>query len=114
MTSPGQPPERSPRRRVPQGMSVALAIGRRPGLWVTALRQAQVLAAPGWWRRPPFLPLPDGAYLHFRLQTAYGGDGQGPVEPEDAVSYLQWCRATRQLLRRRRQSTAVQAVTQVA
>jgi hypothetical protein len=71
------------------------AVIRRPELWLTALRQTRVLARPGWWRRPPFLPLPSRAYLRFRLQTAYGGDGTGPIEGEDLVSYLRWCRAWR-------------------
>lgn len=69
------------------------AVARRPGLWVTALRQLRILAAPGWWRRPPFLPVPSREYLRFRLQTAYGGDGRGPVQPDDVISYLRWCRA---------------------
>jgi hypothetical protein len=71
------------------------AVVRRPGLWGTALRQAAVLAAPGWWRRPPFLPVPPPDYLRFRLQTAYGGDGSGPIEPDDLVTYLAWCKAWR-------------------
>ena len=50
-----------------------------------------VLARPGWWRRVPFLPLPDAAYLRFRMQTAYGGDGGSP-SAEDVVTYLRWCR----------------------
>ena len=48
---------------------------RHPSLWATAVRQALRLAAPGWWRRRPFLPLPAPDYLRFRLQTAYGGTG---------------------------------------
>jgi hypothetical protein len=71
------------------------AVVRRPSLWPTAARQALVLAAPGWWRRRPFLPLPTPAYLRFRLQTAYGGDGGGAPEPGDVVTYLHWCRELR-------------------
>ena len=69
------------------------AVLRRPGLWPVAVRQVVVLAAPGWWHRRPFLPLPDPAYLRFRLVTAYGGDGSRPPDPEDVVTYLAWCRA---------------------
>ena len=69
-----------------------MAVVRRPSLWATAVRQGLVLARPGWWRRRPFLPLPDGAYLRFRMQTAYGGDGRRPPEPADLVAYLHWCR----------------------
>ena len=63
-----------------------------PSLWPVALRQALVLAPPGWWRRRPFLPLPASDYLRFRMQTAYGGDGTQPPRPEDLAAYLRWCR----------------------
>ena len=66
---------------------------RHPDLWTTALRQVRVLARPGWWRRPPFLPVPDPEYLRFRLLTAYGGDGTAAPDPADLVAYLRWCRA---------------------
>jgi hypothetical protein len=48
------------------------------------------LARPGWWRRPPFLPLPDPDYVRFRLQTAYGSTGT--PAGDDLVAYLSWCR----------------------
>ncbi|HVW33706.1 MAG TPA: hypothetical protein VHL53_14300 [Acidimicrobiia bacterium] len=63
---------------------------RRPGLWPIALRQALRLARPGWWRRAPFLPLPDPDYVRFRLQTAYGPRGE--PAPADLAAYLHWCR----------------------
>jgi hypothetical protein len=63
----------------------------RPHLWATALRQAGRLARPGWWRRPPFLPIPDARYLAFRFETQYGADGR--ADPRDLVAYLEWCRA---------------------
>ena len=64
-----------------------LAVVVRPWLWGVVLR----LAAPGWWRRPPFLPLPDAAYLRFRSQTMYG-DAAAVPEPDDLLTYLRWCR----------------------
>jgi hypothetical protein len=69
-----------------------LAVAAHPSLWVTGARQALVLARPGWWRRSPFLPLPAPDYLRFRLETAYGGQGDRPIEPADLVAYLRWCR----------------------
>ena len=69
----------------------ALAVARRPRLWGVAVAQGLRLAAPGWWRRWPPLPLPDPAYLRFRLQTAYGDPERGPA-PGDVVAYLEWCR----------------------
>lgn len=70
----------------------------RPGLWTVAVRQWFVLARSGWWRRPPFLPVPDPAYLRFRLQTMYGGDPAAGAtaaafSADDLVAYLQWCRS---------------------
>jgi hypothetical protein len=76
-------------------LRAAAAVGRHPTLWVTGLRQALVLAAPGWWHRRPFLPLPSADYLRFRLQTAYGGAGDRPPDPRDLLIYLHWCRDTR-------------------
>jgi hypothetical protein len=70
---------------------VAGALARRPGLWATAAVQALRLAGPGWWRRPPFLPVPDPGYLRFRLETQYGSDRD--PDPADVVTYLHWCRA---------------------
>ena len=68
------------------------AVVVRPSLWSTALVQVFRLARPGWWRRWPPLPLPDPAYMRFRLVTAYGDPDRAP-EPEDVVTYLHWCRA---------------------
>jgi hypothetical protein len=71
------------------------AVVRHPSLWPTALRVTVTLARPGWWRRPPFVPLPPADYLRFRLQTAYGGDGRGAIRRDDLITYLVWCRAWR-------------------
>ena len=68
-----------------------VAIAVRPPLWPTALRQTGRLARADWWRRPPFLPRPDPAYLAFRLETQYGAPDAQPV-PADVVAYLRWCR----------------------
>ena len=75
----------------PKGWTRAVgAVVVRPGLWPTALRQARRTARPGWWHRPPFLPVPDRAYASFRLETQYGDDGV--VTGSDLVRYLEWCR----------------------
>jgi len=62
------------------------------------VRQLLRLAPHGWWRRAPFLPLPARDYLHFRMVTAYGGDGDPDLVPDadpaaDLVTYLEWCRS---------------------
>ena len=74
--------------------AAALAVARHPSLWWAAIVQALRLARPGWWHRPPFLPLPDPDYLAFRLETQYGSDHE--PEPHDVVTYLHWCRTYRQ------------------
>ena len=77
------------------------AVAARPWLWPAALRQATRLAPSGWWRHRPFLPVPDPAYLAFRLQTMYGDPGHQPVAA-DVVAYLRWCRTFGQSAWRRR------------
>jgi len=70
---------------------VAVAVARRPSLWPTATRQARRLAPDHWWRRPPFAPVPAKAYLRFRTTTQYGR-ADHPLQPDDVVRYLTWCR----------------------
>ena len=74
-------------------LAAAVAVAPHPGLWGTALRQGRRLTPRGWWRRPPFLPVPTATYLRFRLETAYGGTGDQPPAADDLVTYLRWCRA---------------------
>ena len=67
------------------------AVVARPGLWGTAVRQARRTAAPGWWKRWPFLPLPTREYVEFRLLTQYGAADARPAG-RDLVTYLEWCK----------------------
>ena len=76
---------------IPRGsLRSAWAIARRPDLWLTAVAAGASVTPRSWWRRPPYLPLPDRRWMQFRLETAYGGDGRGPVRPQDLVNYLEW------------------------
>ena len=68
------------------------AVLARPGLWPVALRAGRALVPHGWWRRPPFLPVPDRDYVRFRLVTAYGGEGTTPPRSDDLVRWLEWLR----------------------
>jgi hypothetical protein len=70
---------------------VARDVVRRPRLWTTAARQLRRMTPRTWWRRRPFLPVPDAAYVRFRIDTAYGPHGT-PSAP-DVITYLEWCRA---------------------
>jgi hypothetical protein len=74
-------------------LRVGRAVAARPDLWPTAIRAGRTLTPTGWWRRPPFLPLPDRHYLRFRLVTAYGGSGDVPPDPDDVVTWLSWLRS---------------------
>ena len=72
-------------------LRVFLAVLLRPRLWWVATRQAARVSRPRWWRRAPFLPVPDREYVRFRLETAYG-EVIAP-RPADLVGYLDWCAA---------------------
>jgi hypothetical protein len=74
------------------------AVARRPSLWWTAVQQVVVLAAPGWWRHWPPVPLPDPDYMRFRLVTMYGDSAHEP-DPSDVVAYLDWCKSVRGVAR---------------
>lgn len=62
---------------------------RRPRLLASLVRAAWRFRARGWWRRPPFLPLPPPEYVDWRMHTAYGDGGREPTADELA-RYVQW------------------------
>jgi hypothetical protein len=74
--------------------SVVLAVARRPTTWVPAVSAAVRLAPRGWWRRPPFLPVPDSRYWRFRMQTAYGDEDAVPPA-HDVDDVIRWSRRAR-------------------
>jgi hypothetical protein len=47
----------------------------------------------GWWRLPPFLPLPDEAYWAFRLSTVAGSEGT--IQPRAVVEAARWAQRQR-------------------
>ena len=73
-------------------IAATLAVAKQPGLWVTAVRQLRRTTPRGWWRHRPFLPVPSGGYLEFRLVTQYGDPGHA-WDPNDVVNYLRWCKS---------------------
>ncbi|HWD96801.1 MAG TPA: hypothetical protein VG246_10305 [Acidimicrobiales bacterium] len=47
------------------------------------------MRATQWWRRAPFLPLPDRSYWRFRLATATGSPTGSP-DVREMVEFAQW------------------------
>jgi hypothetical protein len=64
-----------------------------PRLGVDLLRTAWAFRRRTWWSRPPFLPLPDGEYLRWRMYTAYADEAAVPPAV-DVVRFAQWRRQT--------------------
>ena len=68
-----------------------VAVAGHPSLWWIALQTWRRTTPRGWWRRPPFLPVPSGGYLRFRLVTQYGRT-DADIDPADVLNYLAWCK----------------------
>jgi hypothetical protein len=64
---------------------------RRPGLAFVLLRLAWRMRVRGWYRRPPFLPVPPAEYLAWRQHTAFGDEQHSP-ERQDLERYAEWVR----------------------
>ena len=69
--------------------SLALRALRHPATGMALLRVAWRFRRRGWWRRPPFLPLPDRTYLRWRMHTAYGEYDSVPPA-DDVIRYARW------------------------
>jgi hypothetical protein len=85
-------------RRVAWGRDAATvvrAVALRPGLWPASFGVLRRLARPGWWRRPPFLPVPDAEFWRFRMETAFGKEWEGRPSTGDVIDYLAWCQRAR-------------------
>lgn len=67
----------------------------RPRLALDLLSASWAFRRRGWWSRPPFLPLPDTAYLRWRMYTAYG-DEEAVPPARDVERFARW---RRQILR---------------
>jgi hypothetical protein len=67
----------------------AFAVLQRPTLWPTAIGAVFAFARVGWWRRAPFLPVPDDELIRWRTTTAYGSD-EADLVTADVVAYLEW------------------------
>jgi hypothetical protein len=72
----------------------ARLVGRalvRPRLAVDLMLLVWAFRRRGWYRRPPFLPLPPASYLRWRLDTAYGSEAE-PPPLEDVERFARWRR----------------------
>ena len=65
----------------------------RPRLALDLLRTAWAFRRRDWYRRAPFLPIPDRAYLRWRMYTAYADEVAVPPA-EDVVRFARWRRET--------------------
>ena len=72
-------------------LSLALALRSvmHPTLALDLVRVAWRFRAREWYRRAPFLPLPDATYLKWRMYTAYG-DFDAVPSPEEVERYVRW------------------------
>lgn len=75
---------------------------RRPRLWPAMLSAGWAFRPRGWYRKPPFLPLPSREYMRWRLETAYGDPDAVPPRDE-LVRFITW---SAEMRRRMKPATA--------
>jgi len=73
------------------GVAIGLAgrAVRRPSLAVDLVRVAWRFRNRRWYRRFPFVPLPDREYVRWRMDTAYGSPDAIPPAA-DVERYVRW------------------------
>ncbi len=62
-----------------------------PRLAVDLVRLAWAFRARGWYRQPPFLPIPPSEYVRWRMYTAYGDENAVPPLG-DVIRFARWRR----------------------
>jgi hypothetical protein len=67
-----------------------------PRLAVDLVRTAWAFRRRSWWRKAPWLPLPDRDYLRWRMYTAYGDENAVPPL-RDVIGFARWRRETMRL-----------------
>ena len=63
----------------------------KPRVALDLVRLAWSFRSRGWYRRPPFLPLPSREYMRWRMFTAYGDENAVPPA-QDVVRFARWRR----------------------
>lgn len=62
-----------------------------PRVAIDLLRMAWAFRRRNWYAKAPFLPVPDPAYMRWRMYTAYGDeDAVPPIE--DVIRFARWRR----------------------
>lgn len=74
-------------------LALALRAAVNPRLAVDLVRTAWAFRRRDWWARAPFLPLPDRAYLRWRMYTAYADEAAVPPV-DDVIRFARWRRTT--------------------
>ncbi|HEX2449645.1 MAG TPA: hypothetical protein VHJ69_00810 [Gemmatimonadales bacterium] len=74
-------------------VGLAARAARDPRLALDLLRAVWAFRRREWWRRAPFLPLPDRDYLRWRMYTAYADEDAVPPA-DDVVRFARWRRET--------------------
>ena len=70
-------------------MRLAWRAIRNPVVALALVRVSWRFRRRDWYRRLPFLPVPDAAYVRWRMYTAYGRDDAVPPA-DDVVRYARW------------------------
>jgi hypothetical protein len=71
---------------------VVALVGRSllsPSLAIALVRVAWRFRKRGWYKVPPFLPLPPRDYIRWRMYTAYG-DYDAVAPADDVERYARW------------------------
>jgi hypothetical protein len=71
------------------GLALAARGLTNPATGIALLKVAWRFRRRGWWRRPPFLPVPSVPYVQWRMHTAYGNHNAVPPVA-DVVRYARW------------------------
>ena len=87
----GTPTYRGSWSTVTAGLALRALVS--PRLALDLLNTAWAFRRRGWLRKAPFLPVPDAAYLRWRMYTAYGDEAAVPPV-EDVIRFARWRRET--------------------
>jgi hypothetical protein len=75
---------------------LALRAVINPRLAIDLLHLVWAFRARNWYRRPPFLPIPPGDYIRWRMYTAYGDETAVPPVA-DVIRFARWRREVMRL-----------------